>query len=62
MSEDFDLLFKVVLIGDCSVGKSWYVKIKEIFICVAFKNIALKSKFQYRDAIQDRKCFYRTAY
>lgn len=23
MSEDFDYLFKVVLIGDCAVGKSW---------------------------------------
>lgn len=27
MSEDFDLLFKVVLIGDCAVGKSWFVLI-----------------------------------
>lgn len=26
MSEDFDLLFKIVLIGDCAVGKSCIVQ------------------------------------
>jgi GTPase SAR1 family protein len=48
MSEDFDLLFKVVLIGDCSVGKSWYENLnhnsKKILIYHLFNSIVTRFK------------------
>lgn len=41
MSEDFDLLFKVVLIGDCAVGKSWFV----LITCFTSPFIHVKNSF-----------------